>query len=53
LPSLTFATVTFLPLTSTPISQLLASIYQMYLDNQARVENVTSGAYKDWVDKQY
>jgi dTDP-glucose 4,6-dehydratase len=24
-----------------------------YLDNQAWVQNVTSGAYKDWVDKQY
>jgi dTDP-glucose 4,6-dehydratase len=26
---------------------------QWYLDNQAWVQNVTSGAYKDWVDKQY
>ena len=24
-----------------------------YLDNQAWVQNVTSGAYKDWVTKQY
>jgi len=26
---------------------------QWYLDNQDWVRNVTSGAYKDWVDKQY
>jgi dTDP-glucose 4,6-dehydratase len=26
---------------------------QWYLDNQSWVQNVTSGAYKDWVDKQY
>jgi dTDP-glucose 4,6-dehydratase len=26
---------------------------QWYLDNQAWVENVTSGAYREWVDKQY
>ena len=24
-----------------------------YLDNQKWVENVTSGAYRDWVEKQY
>ena len=26
---------------------------QWYLENQAWVQNVTSGAYKDWVSKQY
>ena len=26
---------------------------QWYLDNQAWVQNVTSGAYKDWVDQHY
>ena len=26
---------------------------QWYLDNQDWVQNVTSGAYRDWVDKQY
>jgi dTDP-glucose 4,6-dehydratase len=26
---------------------------QWYLDNQAWVQNVTSGAYKNWVGKQY
>jgi dTDP-glucose 4,6-dehydratase len=26
---------------------------QWYLDNQAWVKNVTSGAYKHWVGKQY
>ena len=26
---------------------------QWYLDNQAWVANVTSGAYKNWVGKQY
>ncbi len=26
---------------------------QWYLDNQTWVENVTSGAYRNWVDKQY
>jgi dTDP-glucose 4,6-dehydratase len=26
---------------------------QWYLDNQDWVKNITSGAYKDWVDKQY
>jgi dTDP-glucose 4,6-dehydratase len=26
---------------------------QWYLDNQDWVQNVTSGAYKEWVDKQY
>jgi dTDP-glucose 4,6-dehydratase len=26
---------------------------QWYLDNQTWVSNVTSGAYKNWVGKQY
>jgi dTDP-glucose 4,6-dehydratase len=26
---------------------------QWYLDNQAWADNVTSGAYREWVGKQY